>query len=166
MYLNRLMAPYAFSPDMMISPVHAKDVGQGITLAAEKGRIGETYFLAGDPMRLREVFEIWMTKPGGFKVRFYIPNWLAMLLFAPLGPLLRLIGLPAFISRELVSGSIDLNFSSDKAQRELGWTYRPAREMWLDIVDQELELLVGRKKRDLVSRLKPLDVGLSEIEKQ
>jgi dihydroflavonol-4-reductase len=127
-------------------------------LAAEKGRIGETYLLAGDPMSLREVFEIWMTKPGGFKVRFYVPRWLAWVMFAPLEPLQRLVGLPAFISGETVeASSVSLNFSSAKAQRELGWTYRPAKEMWPDIVDQELELLAKREKRDLVSRLKPVE---------
>jgi dihydroflavonol-4-reductase len=160
MYLNRLMVPYAFSPDMMISPVHVNDVGEGIALAAEKGRIGETYILAGDSMSLREVFEIWMTKPGGFRIRFYIPRWLAWVMFAPLEPLQRLVNLPAFISRETVGGSrVSLNFSSAKAQRELGWTYRPTREVWLDIIDQELKLLASRQKRDLVSRLKPVETS-------
>lgn len=160
LYLNRVMVPYAYSPDMMISPAHVDDVGEGIALAAEKGRIGETYILAGDSMSLREVVEIWMTKPGGFKVRFYIPHWLAALMFAPLEPLQRLVGLPAFISRESVSASrVSLNFSSAKAQRELGWTYRPAQEVLLDIVDQELKLLANRQKRDLVSRLKPVETS-------
>jgi hypothetical protein len=102
--------------------------------------------------------EIWMTKPGGFKVRFYIPFWLATLLFAPMGPLLRMVDLPAFISYETVSATkVSLSFSSAKAQRELGWTYRPAREMWSEIIEQELKLLAGRQKRDLVSRLKPVE---------
>jgi dihydroflavonol-4-reductase len=160
MYLNRLMVPYAFSPDMLLSPAHVNDVGEGIALAAEKGRIGETYILAGDPMSLREMFEIWMTKPGGFRVRFYIPRWLAKVMFAPLEPLQRLVGLPAFISRETVeASSISYNFSSAKAQRELGWTYRPSKEMWHDIIDQELKLLTSRKQRDLVSRLKPVETS-------
>ena len=160
LYLNRLMVPFAVGPDMMISAVFVNDVGEGVALAAEKGRIGETYILAGDPMSLREVFAIWMSKPGGFKVRIYVPHWMAMLLFASLEPLQRMVGLPAFISRETVLGSkVSLNFSSAKAQRELGWKYRPAKEMWLDIVDQELKLMTSRKKRDLVSRLKPVDMG-------
>lgn len=156
LYLNRLMVPFAFSPEMMLAPAHVKDVGEGIALAAEKGRLGETYILAGESMSLRQMFEIWNTKPGGFKVRFYIPRWLAMLMFGPMGPLQRLAGLPAFISSETVAASsISYNFSSAKAQRELGWTYRPAQEMWRDIIDRELELLAAYKKRDLISRLKP-----------
>lgn len=159
LYLNRLMPPCAWAPDILNSAVHVEDVGEGIALAAEKGRGGETYLLAGEPMRLRDVLEIWMTRPGGFRVRFYLPNCLATLVFAPLEPLQHLAGLPAFISREVVSASVSLNFSSAKAQRELGWRYRPAREMWLGIIDQELAFLANRKKRDLVSRLKPVEPG-------
>ncbi len=98
-----------------------------------------------------------MTKPGGLKVRFYIPNWLAKVMFAPMEPLQRLAGLPAAVSRESVSASVSLNYSGAKAQRELGWTYRPAKEMRLGIMDQELKLLASRQKRDLVSRLKPVE---------
>ena len=157
LYLNRLMVPFAFSPEMMFAPVHVNDAGEGIALAAEKGGLGETYILAGDPMSMRQVFEIWNGKPGGFKVRFYIPRWLAALLFAPLEPWQRLAGLPAFISRETVeASSLSYNFSSAKAQRELGWTYRPAGEMWSSIIEEESKLLAGRQKRDLLSRLKPV----------
>lgn len=158
LYLNQLMVPYAFSPEMVISPAHVNDVSEGVALATEKGCLGETYILAGDSMSLRQVFEIWNTTPGGFKVRFYLPVWLVWLMFKPLEPLQRLVGLPAFISSETVTSSrISYNFSSAKAQRELGWTYRPAKEMWLDIIDEEHKLLAGRKKRDLVSRLKPVE---------
>jgi nucleoside-diphosphate-sugar epimerase len=157
LYLNRLMPPYAWAPDIIISPVHVDDVAEGIALAAEKGRIGQTYLLAGDPITTREMLTIWATKPGGSAVRFFIPNWLAWLTFAPMEPLERWAGLPAFISREAVVASTSLNFSSVKAQRELGWTYQPASEMWAGIIDEELELLARRKKRDLVSRLKPVE---------
>jgi hypothetical protein len=52
-----------------------------------------------------------------------------------------------------------LSFSSGKAQRELGWTHRSAHETWSDIFDEEHRLLVARKKRDLVSRLKPVELN-------
>jgi dihydroflavonol-4-reductase len=157
MYLNHLMPPFAWSPDTINSLVHVTDLSNGIALAAEKGKLGETYILAGEPLSSREMVGIWMTKPGGFKVRFYIPTWLAQFMFAPLEPLQRLIGLPAAISRETASAaSISMAYSSLKAQRELGWTFRPAKEMWLETIDQELVLRAKRQKRNLVSRLKPL----------
>jgi dihydroflavonol-4-reductase len=159
LYLNRLMVPYAFSPNTMFSPAHVDDVSEGIVLAAEKGNLGETYNLAGDPMSMREMFDSWAARPGGFKVRFYIPNGLALLIFAPMAPLLRMVRLPAFVSADTVkAGSISYNFSGEKAQRELGWSYRPVAQMWQDTIDGELELLAKRQKRDLASRLKPVDI--------
>ncbi|KPK17658.1 MAG: hypothetical protein AMJ67_12600 [Betaproteobacteria bacterium SG8_41] len=157
MYLNRLMTPFAWAPDTINSLVHVDDLSEGIALAAEKGQVGETYILAGEPIRLREMTQIWMTKPGGFKIRFYIPTWLAKIVFAAMEPLQRLVGLPAAVSRETASAaSISIAYSSAKAQRELGWTCRPAKQMWLETIEQELELLAQRKKRDWVSRLKPM----------
>jgi hypothetical protein len=50
-------------------------------------------------------------------------------------------------------------YSSLKAQRELGWTFRPAEEMWLDVIDQELALMAKRHQRNLVSRLKPVETS-------
>jgi len=157
MYLNHLMAPYGWAPDVISSLVHVNDVGEGIALAAEKGRIGETYILAGEPTTMREMVEIWNSKPGGFKINSYLPTWLAKVMSAPVEPLERLGGLPAVVSRETVSASVSMNYSSEKARRELGWTYLPACEMWVGIIDRELELLAGRKKRDIVSRLKPVE---------
>jgi len=157
LYLNHLLMPYSWAPDVICSLVHVNDVAEGIALAAEKGRIGETYILAGEPTSRREMVDIWMTKPGGFKIGFYIPDWLAKVLFAPVEPLERLGGLPAAVSRETVAASVSMNYSGAKAKRELGWTHLPAKEMWLGTIDRELELLAARKKRDLMSRLKPME---------
>jgi dihydroflavonol-4-reductase len=159
MYLNNLLPPYAWAPDIVITLVQVDDLAEGIALAAEKGRLGETYFLAGEPHRRRDYIGWWNEKPGGFKVRFYVPAWVEWFSFILLEPLQRWAGMPAVVSRETVMASFPLNMSSAKAQRELGWTYRPAKEMWLEIIDQELELLAQRKKRDLVSRLKPMEMG-------
>jgi dihydroflavonol-4-reductase len=160
MYLNWLMAPCAFSPKMKLSPAHVVDISEGIALAAEKGRPGETYILAGDSTSLREIFNLWKTFPGGFKIGLYIPRWLAWLMFAPLEPLQRLLNLPTFLSREtVVASSICYNFSSLKAQRELGWSYRPEKEMWQDIIREEMSMLARRQKRDVLSRLKPMETN-------
>ena len=100
------------------------------------------------------------SRPGGLRVRFFVPTWLAMVMFASMEPMQRRLGLPAFISRETVSSNMgSRHFSSGKAQRELGWTYRPAREMWSSIIDEEHRLLSARKKRDWVSRLKPVEMS-------
>ncbi len=159
LYLNRMMPPLAWSPDSVSSLVEVNDLARGITLAAEKGRSGETYIFAGEPKSTREHLAIWTLRPGAFKVRGWLPaGWMAAS-FWPLEPLQRAAGLPAFLSRETVRGATaSLYYSSEKAQRELGWSHRSAQEMWLTTIDSELELLARRKKRDLISRLKPVEI--------
>ena len=160
MYVNRLLPPFAWAPNTVHSPVHVREVAEGIALATEKGKLGETYILAGETTSLRLLFGLWATKPGGFQIRFFVPFWLASLMFAPLEPVQRWLRLPAFISRETVSSNQgSMSFSSAKAQRELGWTHLPAREIWSSILDEEHKLLSAREKRDWVSRLKPVEAS-------
>ena len=158
LYLNGVMTPFAWAPEAVHSPVHVADVAEGIVLAVEKGRPGEQYVLSGDAITIRETMALWGTQPGGLKVRFYLPLWLAGLLNAPIGPLLRALGMPPFTSRETVTAtSVSLNFNSAKAQRELGWHYQPTRESWLAIIAEERRILAERKGEGLLARLKPAE---------
>jgi dihydroflavonol-4-reductase len=160
MYVNRWMPPFAWAPNTVHSSVHVMEVAEGIVLAVDKGKLGETYILAGESTTRRQELEYWAMQPGGFRVSFFLPFWLAALMFAPMEPVQRWLGLPASISREVVlSDKSSLSFSSAKAQRELGWTHRPARQMWSSIINEEHKLLPARKKRDLVSRLKPVEAS-------
>lgn len=137
-----------------------KCLAEGIALAAEKGQLGETYILAGESTTRRQELEMRAIPPGGFQVRFFLPFWLAALTFALMEPIQRWLGLPASISRETaLSDKSSLSFSSAKAQRELGWTHRPAYEMWSSIINEEHKLLSARKRRDLASQLKPVEVS-------
>jgi dihydroflavonol-4-reductase len=158
LYINHLMPPMAWSPHSVFSLVEVRDLAEGIALAAEKGRLGETYFLCGESKSLSEHFRYWAERPGGFKHRLWVPPTLAQLAFWPLEPLQRAAGLPAFMSRETVlAAACNLNYSSEKAKRELGWMHKTAREMWLGTIDEELELLAKRRNRSLVARLKPME---------
>jgi len=159
LYLNRLKPPVSWSPKSVFSLVELNDLVQGVVLAAEKGRDGETYLLCGEPVSFAEHLELWAVKVGGGRVRAYLPPGVMASLFAPLEPLQRRAGLPAFMSRETVkAATASVFYVSDKAKRELGWQHQSAKEMWDKTIDGELELLVRRHKRDLVSRLKPLEV--------
>ena len=160
LYLNKLLPPFGWAPDIVMSLVHVNDLAEGIALAAEKGRIGETYVLAGEPKTNREHIGLWALRPGAFLIRVWVPTRMAALSFGLLEPLQRRVGLPAFMSREtVVASATHWHYASDKAQRELGWTHRSAQEMWLATMDGELELLANRKRRSLVSRLQPVDAG-------
>jgi dihydroflavonol-4-reductase len=159
LYLNRLMPPLGWSPASLSCCVALNDLVEGIILTAEKGQIGDTYILCGEPQSLREIFECWSKKPGAVIPSLWLPIWLAAALFAPLEPLERAMGLPALLSRESVRFSAtNWNFSNEKAKRELGWTLSSAEEMWSATIDGELKLLSKRKGQNLIQRLKPLEM--------
>lgn len=159
LFINRIMPPMAFSPNSIYSFVDLNDLAEGIALATEKGRIGETYFLCGERQTLREIFNSWRNKPGRFNVRIWLPVGLAIAFFAPMEPLQRMLGLPAIFSRETVRlGATNWYYCSDKAKRELGWTHCSAEEMWSATIDGEIQLLSKRKNQNLLQRLKPLEM--------
>ena len=158
-FINRVMPPIAVSPNSIFSFVEQNDLAEGIALAAEKGRIGETYFLCGERQTLREIFNYWRKKPGAYSPRIWLPPGLAAALFAPLEPLQRRLGLPAIFSGETVRlGATNWNYCSDKAKYELGWTHCSAKEMWDAAIDGEIQLLSKRKNQNLLQRLKPLEM--------
>ncbi len=158
MYISGIMPPMGWGRDTIFRHSHVDDLAEGIALSAEKGRVGEIYFLGGDIIRMGEVISLWHQFPGGLKFQVFIPNWLAYIMFAALEPLQRLAGMPAVISRETVlAAETHYNYSDQKARRELGWNPRPVRQVWQDTFARERELKQKRKKRDLVSLLMPLD---------
>jgi dihydroflavonol-4-reductase len=158
LYLNHVMPPVCWSPDTIHAPVYIDDLAEGIALAAEKGRIGETYLLSGEAQSFREHMNYWTKRPGAFRPQIWLSSGLAAWCFTPLEPLQRLLGLPAFVSRETVVGaSTNWYFSSDKAKAELGWTHRSAEDMWVATIDGELGLLPMRKDQSIVQRLNPLE---------
>ena len=157
LYLNGWLPPLAWMPEVFFSHVDIRDVSEGIALVAEKGRMGESYLLCGEAHSRVEMFTIWESQKGGMKGRVWLPVAITAALFWLLEPLQRLFGLPAFLSRETaLSGSFNRNYSSAKAQKELGWTYRSAKQMWLETIELEQELMKKRQKRDFVSRIKPI----------
>ena len=158
MYINRIMPPISPSPEIIFSLVQVDDLARGLCLAAEKGRPAETYMFCGEPKSLREHLAIWHEKPGAHKIRLWLRPGLARLLFWPLEALQRAAGLPAIMSREMVTAcATNFNYSSRKACQELGWSYQDARSMWHSTIAGELDLLKNRQKRDLLSRLKPVE---------
>lgn len=157
-FINRALPPIGWSPNSKFCCVEVNDLAEGIALAAEKGRIGETYILCGELQSFREIFDCWSKKPGAFLPRVWLPAGLAAALFAPLEPLQRMLGLPAFMSRETVRASaMNWNYCSEKAKSELGWTHCSAEAMWSATIDGEIQLLSKRKGQNLIQRLKPLD---------
>jgi dihydroflavonol-4-reductase len=113
-----------------ISVVDVDDVAAGHVLAMERGRVGERYLLGGDNLTFRQLFQLMheltgLARPGS----------------APSPALLKLAGrafelyarwsqadpiLTYRLARDYAHARVWV--TSEKAERELGYTHRPARE--------------------------------------
>ncbi|HEY3310936.1 MAG TPA: SDR family NAD(P)-dependent oxidoreductase [Anaerolineales bacterium] len=159
LYLNKMLPPMGPIGNCLYTLVELNDLARGLALAAEKGRPGEAYFLCGESKSTKEHIAYWYEYPGGNQIRVWLPKWLAEPMFWTLEPLQRAAGISAFLSREMVdTAAINFNYSSAKAQRELGWSYCSAEEMWRLTFKGELELAKQRRSRSIVARLKPLEL--------
>lgn len=159
LYANGTLPPLGWAKDTICAHASVNDTAEGIALAAERGRPGEIYFLGGDLITMGAVLALWSTTPGGLRSRVWASTVIAAAAFALLEPLQRLVGIPAFISRETAhAGSTNFAYSNAKAKTALGWNPRPPREVWLDTLQGERQLRSRRKTRSLTALLRPLGV--------
>ena len=126
--LRRLL-PIVVGADTGFSLVHVDDVAEGHVLAAEKGRVGQSYLLGGDDLTAGEVLQLTARLAG-------LPAPLLLLdsgLVSRLRPLLdgveRFAPLPSLFSPEtLRSMGCTWWVFSTKAEQELGYTHRAIEE--------------------------------------
>lgn len=118
--------PFLPGSDTMLTYAHVEDMAEGIILAAEKGRLGESYILAGPAVPLGEMFDFWSYLTGKPAPAIRIPSRL-LHPFAPLMGLLEaILPIPALFSREAVEiAGASYAARADKARAELGWRPRP-----------------------------------------
>jgi dihydroflavonol-4-reductase len=112
---------YLAFPDTGVNFVHVDDVVDGMLLALEHGRPGESYVLGGTIGRLRDAYAAAARLGGRRLPRLTVPAF-AVLLAAPVAPLL---GLPPNL-REVVRSSKGVTYwgSDAKARGSLGYAPR------------------------------------------
>lgn len=121
--------------DTGLNIVHVDDVAEGHWLAFSKGRPGERYVLGGTDMSLRRILETIADIVGRKPSKVRLPHAAVMPVAYIAEGLARLTGKPPVATVEEVRMSKKLMFfSSAKAQRELGYRIRPAREALEDAV--------------------------------
>jgi nucleoside-diphosphate-sugar epimerase len=116
-------------PGMGVTPVHRDDAAAGIVLALDKGAAGESYVLAGEPTTMGDLLGELARVAGKRKPFGALPSVLVKAM-VPVGRFVApVLGFPPNL-RELLSSSDGVTFwaRSEKAQRELGWTFRPLAE--------------------------------------
>jgi dihydroflavonol-4-reductase len=111
-------------PDAGFNFAYVEDIAEGIVLAHDKGRLGESYNLGGTKSSMGELVEKTAALSGRKPPRLTMPPAL-MKLAIPIGPVVgKLMGFPPNLA-ELIRTSDGVTFwmTDEKARRELG--YRP-----------------------------------------
>ena len=114
----------AFS-DTGLNLAHVDDIADGIILAHDKGRIGESYAIGGERVTMSELIDRTAEVAGRKPPRMTMPTGVLKLL-SPLGPVIGpVVGMPKNM-KETISASDGVTywFRDDKARTELGYTSR------------------------------------------
>jgi dihydroflavonol-4-reductase len=119
--------------DTGLNIVHVDDVATGHLLAFDRGRCGERYILGGRDMTLREIlFEI-ADLVGRKPPRVRLSTAVVLPIAYVAEGIARITRRPGRLTLEAVRMSRKhMFFSSEKAQRELGYQWRPPREALQD----------------------------------
>lgn len=132
--LGALLADVAVGKRVMVSSslrmmqAYVDDIADGHVLAMERGRAGESYMLAGERSDLRSVVTEMAALVGGPKP---IDMPLPVLIGAEkaMGLISRVVTLPTQFNPEaLRAAQCSYLGTPAKAQKELGWTFRPLHE--------------------------------------
>jgi len=116
--------------DTGLAVVDVDDAATGHLLAAERGRVGERYILAGENLTLKQILDTLAEVSGRPKVRLRMPHFVALAwAYAE-------VARARLNSRHIPSATPEMTrvaryyvfFDSAKAMRELGFSYVPARE--------------------------------------
>ena len=121
--------------ELLSDYVDVRDVADGMIAAAEKGRVGERYFLTGDVIPIMEMASLYGELTGAKVPTRALPLWVGWVLlpFALAGSALK--KQDPFITADMLRASVsNAVVSHDKAHRELGYTIRPLRESLTDAV--------------------------------
>ena len=127
--------PVVPGADTMFTYAHVEDIAEGHILAAEKGKIGESYILAGPALPLGEMVHYWADLLGRRRPALVDSTYLKP--FAPVvGSLNHALKLSEFYSEETMRnlGSSQLG-RADKARAQLGWQTRPLADGMQETLD-------------------------------
>lgn len=132
-YLGQSPFPFLPGPTTTLTYAHVEDVALGHILAAERGRLGQSYILSGPAVPLGEMVDFWARLTGKRPPMFHVPAGL----LRPLAPLVGLVGrlveLPELYAAETLS-VMGANYvaRADKARAELGWQPRSLQRGMLE----------------------------------
>ncbi|UCG23714.1 MAG: NAD-dependent epimerase/dehydratase family protein [Chloroflexota bacterium] len=148
--------PAVFGPDFVHTYAHVEDVAEGHIMAAEKGRVGESYIITGPAVPLGEIVDFWGMITGKPGPKLAIPARLVK----PFAPIIGMLGenlpLPPMYSQE-AAGLLSCTYMAraDKARAELGWRPRSLQEgmsetfHWIDQATPPKQPTIQQKERQI-----------------
>ncbi|WP_373998655.1 SDR family oxidoreductase [Bdellovibrio bacteriovorus] len=111
-----------------VNVVAVEDVVQGILSAWKNGRSGERYILSGENILIKDLFAMIAAEAGVKPPPYQMPDSVLHTVGA-IGDAMEKLGLKGPLSREnAYTATMYHWFDSSKAQKELGFKPRPARE--------------------------------------
>lgn len=122
--------------DTGLNVAHVDDIAQGHLLAYQHGKAGQRYILGGDNMTLLEILQTIDEITGKPTKRRRLP----VKLMLPIAHTLEVIAKITRIEPRATVDSVQMAkkkmfFSSTKAEQELGYQHRPAREAIRDAIE-------------------------------
>ena len=135
LYFQR--TPVTFGAKSGLTIAHVDDIAEGHILALEKGKVGESYIIAGPSLTYRQAMQMWEKLTGVPAPRIWMPGWVAGGMSKFVGLLERAFGLRILFSSEALGSLADYTFygSAEKAKRELGWQPRPVEETFRETLE-------------------------------
>jgi dihydroflavonol-4-reductase len=122
--------------DTGLNIVHVDDVAAGHLMALDRGRVGERYILGGENMTLREILAQISRLAGRKPPRISLPHAAVLPVAFASEAFARVTGRRARVTVEGVRmAAKHMYFSSEKAVRELGYSWRPPAAAFEDAIN-------------------------------
>jgi Nucleoside-diphosphate-sugar epimerases len=112
-----------------------RDLAAGTIACCDKGRKGESYILGNDCVSMGEMFHLVSEASGAAEVKTVLPVWVARVMAAFAGLAGKVTGKkPKLTTFSIYNLARNNEFSSAKAEKELGYRSRPFSETLCDTV--------------------------------
>lgn len=122
-FVKRRFIPKIGNRSKLTPLIHVNDAVDGLILAMEKGRQGETYLLTNKNSEpFDRVLKIIQNALDINVITLPVPEWFALTAASGIETLCKLFGKAPFVTRKNIESTLaDRVFSIEKAQRELGF---------------------------------------------
>lgn len=122
--------------DTGLNLVHVDDVARGHLLALDKGKRLERYILGGENMSLERILELVADRCGRPRPKVRLPHWSVYPVAVASELVARVTGREPRVSLDGVRMSAKhMYFTSRKAEKELGYTWRDPADAVNDAID-------------------------------